>query len=86
LLETGKIERFYNTYRITEKGIPEIQIEGMIQYLGTVATHYIIRKKLNLPIEFDISHEIEEYLRQEPKNVTWKQLFDYLEEKYPLIL
>jgi len=88
LMETGKIERYYNTYKITEKGIPEIYIESMIQNLGIVATHYIVRKKLNLPIEhpYDIREEIKEYLKQEPKTVTWKQLFDYLQEKYPLVI
>lgn len=88
LLEAGKIERFYNTYRITQKGIPEVQVEGMIQHLGIVATHFIIRKKLKLPIEeeSDIYKEIENWLKQEPKDVTWKQLFDYLQEKHPLTL
>ena len=86
LIRNGKIERFYNTYQITPKAIAEVQIEGMIRYLGTVATHQIVRTKLNLPIEFDIYKEMENYLKEEPRTVSWKKLSDYLEKKHPLTI
>lgn len=81
LLETGKIERFYNTYKITQKAIAEVQIECMIKNLGRVATHYVVRKKLNKPIDVhhDIFSEIAQWFKQD---LSWKELFDYLEEKY----
>ena len=86
LLKNGKARRFYNTYQITQKAVAEIQIEGMIQHLGRVATHQIVRTKLNIPLEFDINKEIEEYLKAEPKNVSWKELLDFLEKKNPLTI
>lgn len=86
LLKNGKIERFYNTYRLTRKGIVETQIESMIHYLGIVATHHIIKTKLNLPVEFGIKEEIEGYMKEEPENVSWKELFEFLEKEYPLII
>ena len=86
LIRNGRIERFYNTYQITQKAFAEVQIEGMIRYLGTVATHQIVRTKLNLPIEFDIYKEMENYLKEEPRTVSWKKLSDYLEKKYPLTI
>ena len=86
LLRNGKIERYYNTYRLAQKGIIETQIEGMIQFLGLVATHQIIRNKLDLPLEFDINEEMEGYSEEKPKNVSWKELFEFLEEKHPLTI
>lgn len=86
LLKNGKIERFYNTYRITRKAVTELQIEGMINYLGTVATHQIVRTKMNLPLQLKIKQEIKNYLKGEPKNVSWKELLEYLEKEHPLII
>ena len=86
LVRSGKIEKYYNTYRLAQKGIIEIQIEGMIRYLGLVATHQIVRTKLNLPVEFDINKEIEGYARAQSKRITWKELYEFLQEKYPLTI
>lgn len=83
LLKNGKIEKFYNTYRITKKAVAEVYIESMIQYLGTVTTHEIVREKLNLPVEFYVSEEIKKYLALA---YPWEELFEYLQENHPLVL
>lgn len=84
LTEKGEIEKFYNIYRVTKKTVLEAQAEAMINYLGKIATHQIARTKLNLPLEFDINREMEYYMKGEPKSFSWKELFDYLQEKHPL--
>lgn len=86
LLKQRKIRRFYNTYQITYETVAKIQIEGMIKYLGKVAVHQIIRTKLNLPIEFDINKEMKRYSETKPKNVSWKKLFEFLQEEYQLTI
>jgi len=86
LIENGKIEKFYNIYRISQEMVVKAQIESMIQNLGKVATHQIVRTKLNLPVEFDIENEMFQYERGKPKNVSWKELFEFLEKEYPLII
>ena len=84
LVENGKIEKFYNIYKVTKKMVLKTQAEGMIQYLGLVATHQTARTKLKLPVKFDIIKEMEYYMRGEPKNFSWKELLEFLEENYPL--
>ena len=93
LLESGDVEKTYASqkkrimvYRICSKAVAEIYIEGMIQYLGRVATHQIVRTKLNLPLEHDVNKEMETYMEEKPKNVSWKKLFHFLEEKYQLTI
>lgn len=86
LIEKGEIEKFYNIYRVTQKMVVETQAEGMINYLGQVAVHQIVRTKLNLPVESDINREMEYYMKGKPKNFSWQELFDFLEEKYPLTI
>ncbi len=92
LLKTKDIEKVYNSehmrgyYRIKEKGLAKLTVESMIQSLGQTATHYIIRNKLKRPLEVDIFKEIQRYLETEPKGVSWEELFEYLEEKHPLVL
>jgi len=84
------IEKIYNTeekgvvYRLRGKGIAEVQMEAWIKHLGVVATQYIVRRNLNLPTKpyYDIYEEIDEYLKLKLETVTWKELFDYLEEKH----
>ena len=92
LLQNGDVQKVYDSqkkrvvYRICSKAVAEIYVESMIWNLGITATHQIVRTKLNLPLESNIKEEIEEYLKGDPKNVSWKELFDFLEEKYPLII
>ena len=78
LIKSGEVEKFYNktknklVYRLTKKGAAPLIIEGMIRNLGRVATHYIVRKKLNKPIDIhhDIRNEIKQYLSLKPKAVS----------------
>ncbi|MBZ9572387.1 hypothetical protein KJA15_03590 [Patescibacteria group bacterium] len=93
LMSMGEVEKVFNAekirgfYRIKGKAINKLMVESWIQNLGVVAIRYIVRTKLNKPIDVDsnISDEIERYLKLEPKKDSlwsWKTLFDYVEENY----
>ena len=94
LIRKNFVEKTYNSkkdqvvYSPLDKGIVKIQIESMIWNLGKTATHYIVRKKLKKPIDvhYDILYEIDQYMKTEPKSVSWKQLFDFLEDNYPVVI
>jgi len=73
-------------YLIAEKAlIEEVIIEGMIQHLGTMATHSVLRTKLGHPNPINLEQELEKYLRDLGKSeISPKKLFDALEKKYPV--
>ena len=85
LLAIGKIQRFYNTYRITEMGNIETQIKSMIEYLGLLATYKIFSEKANVKVDFpeSLNEAIENYVKAESK-ISAKKYMEYLKENYPL--
>jgi len=101
LLQTKEIEKRFDSehfkgyYQIANRGLAKLMVDSWMNRLGKVAVDYIIRKKLNKPIDVnsDIFDEIEQYLKLEPEKDSlwsWKALFeyfekDYLRKKYPLI-
>jgi len=95
LMNMQKIEKLFDSeyirgfYRIRERGLAKLMVESWIHYLGLVAVHHIVRKKLNKPIEFDVFNEIEQHLKLEPEKDSlwsWKALFEYLEKEHRLIV
>ena len=90
LLRDNSVEKVYDSernrvvYHIEDKGKGKVNVESWITSLGIMATHYIVRKKLDKPIEpeHDIFHEIEIYLEMDCKQTVWSEMFKYLEEKY----
>ena len=93
LMKSEDIQKTYATekkrvvvYQICSKAVADLKIEGMIHYLGLVATHQVARTELNRPIEFDINEEMKGYVEAKPEDVSWKELFEVLKEKYPLTI
>lgn len=85
LLANGKIQRFYNTYRITEMGNIETQIKSMIQCLGLLATYRVFSEKGNIKNDFAkaLRETIEGYVKATSK-IPAKEYMEYLKEIYPL--
>lgn len=81
-------ERGRVVYRITEKAlIEEVIVEGLVEYLGVVATHFVLRTKLGLPNPISIEEELENYLKDlGTSEIPPKKLFEALRKKYPLVI
>jgi len=94
LRKEGVIRKVINSkrdrpvYVIEEKPlIEEVIIEGMMQYLAVVATHFVLRTKLGLPTQIDLDKEVENYLEDSGwSEISPRTLLDALEKKYPLVI
>lgn len=90
LLKTGIIEKRISetknraVYRLTEKGKIPLTIEGMIHYLGVVATNTVFAKQLKFKPELDINYEIEAYANAESE-IPAQKFYEYFREKHQLI-
>jgi len=72
-------------YRLTEKGKIPLTIEGMIHYLGVVATNTVFAKQLKFKPELDINYEIEAYVNAKSE-IPAQKFYEYFREKHPLII
>lgn len=95
LKKSGDIQKKYDSqrkrvvYQLRSKAITELRAKSWIRELGETAVHYIVRQKLKKPTEhpYDIFKLIDQYLKiEQPKPVSWKQLFNFLEKEHPLII
>jgi len=90
LLHSGEVEKYFNkaknrlVYRLTVKAKIPMQIESMIQNLGSVATHTVFARKMKKKPKLDINAEIENYIKAKSR-ISPKKFYQYLEENYPLI-
>lgn len=95
LKKSGDVQKKYDNkrkrvvYQLRSKAITELMAKSWIKELGRTAVHYIVRKKLKKPTEdlYDIFELIDKYLKiEQPKPVSWKKLFNFLEKEHPLII
>lgn len=90
LIHSGEVEKYFSktknrsVYRLTVKAKIPMQIESMIQNLGSVATHTVFARKMKKKPKLDINAEIENYIKAKSR-ISPKKFYQYLEENYPLI-
>jgi DNA-binding transcriptional ArsR family regulator len=94
LVNTKNAEKVYDAekgrvvYRTTPKSRAELQVEGMKEYLGVVATYQIIGQLVNTPSPIKLQTQLARYRKAlEKSESSFKtELFDYLEKKYPWVI
>lgn len=94
LEKSGDIQKKYDSqrkrvvYQLRSKAITELMAKSWIKELGETAVHYIVRQKLNKSTEhpYDIFKLIDKYSKiEQPKPISWKQLFNFLEKEHSLL-
>lgn len=91
LLRTKQVEKHFSKaknreiYRLTIYGEIPLIVDGMIHYLGTIATHAVFAKKLGVRLEFSINKEIEKYIEAKSE-IPPEKFYKYLKDNHPLIV
>ena len=92
LRDTYQIERHLSktknrvVYRLTERSQIALTVEGMINYLGTVAAHNIFEKVLKINREFKIETEIAHYVNgfTTKSDIPPEKYYEYLQAQRPV--
>jgi DNA-binding transcriptional ArsR family regulator len=93
MLKNGEAEKVYdltkekNVYGISQNARMELAVEGMIENLGKVAVHQLLKMKLHKSVPMKLEEAFEKYLKAlEDHGITTEQLLDFIEKRHPLVM
>jgi hypothetical protein len=93
MLKNGEVEKIYDltkekyVYGISQSARMELAVNGMIENLGKVAVHQLLKMKLHKSVSMRLEEEFEEdWKTLEDHGITTKQLLDFIEKRYPLVM